>query len=81
MEIDVDDDGPGIRVSDRGRVFERFYRGASAGARGDQRGSGLGLALVAEHTVRFGGTVEILDAPLGGCRVRLTLPATEEASP
>ena len=81
VEIDVDDDGPGIRVSDRGRVFERFYRGASAGARGDQRGSGLGLALVAEHTVRFGGTVEILDAPLGGCRVRLTLPATEEESP
>jgi signal transduction histidine kinase len=80
VEIDVDDDGPGVLASDRERVFERFYRGASAGARGDQRGSGLGLALVAEHMARFGGTVEILDAALGGCRVRLTLPvAPEEA--
>ena len=79
--IDVDDDGPGIRESDRERVFERFYRGASAGARGDQRGTGLGLALVAEHIGRFGGTVEILDAALGGCRVRLTLPVAAEEAP
>lgn len=79
--IDVDDNGAGIHAADRERVFERFYRGTSAGARGDQRGSGLGLALVAEHMARFGGSATVSNADLGGCRVRLTLPrASEDAS-
>ena len=76
--VDVDDNGPGINSEDRERVFERFYRGSSAGARGTQRGTGLGLALVAEHIARFGGTVTIDDAELGGCRVHVTLPRAFE---
>ena len=76
--IDVDDNGSGIALADRERVFERFYRGSTAGARGDQRGSGLGLALVAEHTARFGGTVTVSDALIGGCRIRITLPRVRE---
>lgn len=74
--IDVDDNGLGIDPDDRERVFQRFYRGSTAGSRGDQRGSGLGLALVAEHTARFNGSVTISDADGGGCRVRLVLPRT-----
>ena len=76
--VDVDDNGPGIATTDRERVFERFYRGVTAGARGDQRGTGLGLALVAEHVARFGSTVAVSDAALGGCRVRITLPRVSE---
>ena len=76
--IDVEDNGSGIALADRERVFERFYRGSTAGARGDQRGSGLGLALVAEHTARFGGTVTVSDALIGGCRIRITLPRVRE---
>ena len=45
----VEDHGPGIRPEDRERIFERFARGRRAGSRGDSLGSGLGLALVAEH--------------------------------
>ena len=40
-QIDVSDDGPGIAVAQRERVFDRFYRIASQ----DQPGTGLGLAI------------------------------------
>ena len=51
-ELTVRDDGPGIALADRQRVFERFVRLASHG----ESGSGLGLAIVqrvaaAESTV------------------------------
>jgi two-component system, OmpR family, sensor histidine kinase MtrB len=53
----VADHGPGIPVSEREKVFERFYRGHSAGQRGTTNGTGLGLALVAEHVRLHGGRV------------------------
>lgn len=59
--IDVIDNGPGIPVSERERVFEAFHRAASA----DQPGSGLGLAIVASIAQRLGGKVELLDGPGG----------------
>lgn len=59
--IDVIDNGPGIPVSERQRVFEAFHRAASA----DQPGSGLGLAIVASIAQRLGGKVELLDGPGG----------------
>ena len=54
-QITVDDDGPGIRPEELGRVFERLWTGV-----GDQRrqvGSGLGLAIVAELVAAMGGTI------------------------
>ncbi|OVZ59287.1 two-component sensor histidine kinase [Pigmentiphaga sp. NML080357] len=68
--LDVDDDGPGIPPSERGRVFDRFYRSHSA----DTPGSGLGLAIVKAIAGRHGATVELLDSPLGGLRVRVRFP-------
>jgi signal transduction histidine kinase len=38
-------------------------------------GVGLGLALVKGIVTRHGGTVTVLDSPLGGCRVRTVWPA------
>jgi signal transduction histidine kinase len=70
----VDDDGPGIPEAERARVLERFVRLDDARAR-DEGGSGLGLAIVAELVAAHGGTVTIADSPLGGARVRLSLPA------
>jgi two-component system, OmpR family, sensor histidine kinase MtrB len=72
--ITVDDAGPGVAIDDRTKVFERFYRGAASGARGEVKGSGLGLSIVADHIHHFGGTVQVGDSPAGGCRVQLTLP-------
>jgi signal transduction histidine kinase len=73
IEICVDDDGPGIAADDRSRVFERFVRLDEARAR-DHGGSGLGLAIVAELVAAHGGRVAIAESPLGGARLRITLP-------
>jgi signal transduction histidine kinase len=59
--ISVSDDGPGIQLADRERVFERFTRlddsrGRSSG------GTGLGLAIVRELVTRAGGTVALTAA-------------------
>jgi signal transduction histidine kinase len=65
----VDDEGEGIAVDLRRRVFTKFWKG---GARG---GSGLGLYIVHGLTKAHGGTVEIDDAPGGGARIMVTWPA------
>jgi two-component system, OmpR family, sensor kinase len=64
----VADDGPGIPAAERGRVFERFYRGSNGRQRGP--GTGLGLAIVTELVERWGGEVELLEGP--GTRVAAT---------
>lgn len=72
VRLTVDDDGPGIPLAERSRVFDRFARGA--GAR--EPGSGLGLALVAQQAALHGGSAVIEDSPAGGARatIRLALP-------
>ena len=74
--VDVDDDGLGIPMSDRERVFEPFVRLEDA-SNGNGRGVGLGLALVKRIVTQHGGSVEILSSPLGGCRIRTTWPGDE----
>ncbi|MDP2774113.1 MAG: ATP-binding protein [Nocardioides sp.] len=69
VELVVDDEGEGIPVELRRRVFTKFWRG---GVRG---GSGLGLYLVNGLVRAHGGTVTITDAPGGGARIVLTWPA------
>lgn len=59
VRIVVADRGPGIPEQDRRRIFERFYRGSLSGRRGDTTGTGLGLALVAEHVRIHGGRVYV----------------------
>lgn len=72
--IEVDDAGPGVPEELREQVFERFTRGSRAGRRGDDTGSGLGLALVALHVDRHGGSVHVEDRPGGGARFVVDLP-------
>jgi signal transduction histidine kinase len=73
MTLFVDDDGPGIPLDDRARVFERFVRLDESRAR-SSGGTGLGLAIVAEFVSANGGTVSIVDSPLGGARFAVTVP-------
>ncbi len=60
-----EDDGPGVPVSERARVFEPFHR-LEAG------GHGLGLALIAHLARRHGGTAQFLDSSRGA-RLEVTL--------
>lgn len=81
VRIAVEDAGPGVPVSDRERIFERFSRGTGdAGKRGSGVGTGLGLALVTEHVKMHGGRVFIEDFPGGGARFVVELPTARSAS-
>lgn len=72
--VTVDDDGPGIAPVDRERVFARFVRLDDARER-DAGGTGLGLAIAREVARDLGGDVVLGDAPAGGLRAVVTLPA------
>ncbi|MEM9463933.1 MAG: HAMP domain-containing sensor histidine kinase [Actinomycetota bacterium] len=73
VELQIDDDGPGIAPDARQEVFERFVRLDEGRAR-DDGGTGLGLAIVRAIARRHGGDAEIRDSPLGGARVVVSLP-------
>lgn len=75
----VDDAGPGVPEHERTHVFNRFARG-SAGA-STTEGSGLGLALVAEHVRLHGGSVAVEASPCGGARFTVTLPTDGDRRP
>jgi signal transduction histidine kinase len=72
----VDDDGPGIPLEERDRVFQRFERLDDARAR-DTGGSGLGLAIVREVVEAHGGEVALSEGPLGGLRAELRFPTAQ----
>jgi signal transduction histidine kinase len=63
--LTVTDDGPGIPIDERERVFDRFYRVNASRSR-DSGGTGLGLPIVRDLVRAHGGTV------------RLTTPASGE---
>ena len=70
--LEVEDAGPGVPVRDRRRAWEPFVRLGSAEA---VPGSGIGLAVVHELVAAHGGTCVIEEAPAGGARIVIELPA------
>ncbi|HEU4480364.1 MAG TPA: ATP-binding protein [Actinomycetota bacterium] len=71
--IEVVDQGPGIPIPDRTRVFERFYR--TDGARSTSRGgTGLGLAIARWIVDMHGGEISVESAEPTGCRMVVALP-------
>ena len=74
----VSDEGPGVPPEEREQVFTRFYRG-SGEVVVQTRGVGIGLSLVAEFTARMHGEVTVDDAPGGGARFTVRLPAASLA--
>jgi signal transduction histidine kinase len=69
VEVAVDDSGPGVPEAVRERIFEPFFTTKA-------RGSGLGLSIVHAIIAQHGGTISVQDAPEGGARFLLRLPAT-----
>jgi two-component system sensor histidine kinase MprB len=69
-EVVVTDHGPGIAEDDLPRIFDRFYRAATARAK---PGAGLGLAIVREAAEAHGGAATA-ESGADGARFRLTLP-------
>ncbi len=78
LVLRVEDRGGGIPDEERGRVFDRFFRGREARSR-STRGSGIGLSLVKHIAEAHGGRVTV-ESTLGkGTCFEVTLPIREEA--
>ena len=67
----VTDSGPGIPPADVPRIFDRFYRGGTAGRAG---GTGLGLAIVKRIVEAHGGSVAVTSAGGPGSAFTVRLP-------
>lgn len=74
VRLTVDDQGPGVPLADRNRMFEAYERLARDES-SERTGSGLGLTVVAYIVNASGGRVRLEDAPGGGTRAVLELPA------
>lgn len=70
----VVDDGPGVPLADRERIFDRFVRLDDSRAY-QGRGAGLGLAITRELVRAHGGSVGVEDGPGGGARFVVRLPS------
>ena len=71
--VELRDHGPGIDETDRGRVFERFYRADTSRNR-KSGGSGLGLAIVSGILAAHRGRASLTKTKGGGLTVRIELP-------
>ena len=70
--LEVEDDGPGIPVEERKKVFERFYRMPG----GAPEGCGLGLAIVREIAQGHQATAAVQAGASGrGTRVTIIFPS------
>jgi two-component system, OmpR family, sensor kinase len=74
VRLEVRDHGPGLPTDDAGVLFERFWRAEGGRERG-KGGAGLGLAIVAGIVAAHEGRVEAGNAPDGGARFVVHLPA------
>lgn len=73
--VRVSDSGSGVSPEDAPRIFDRFFRGRDARARGFD-GSGLGLSLASTLAERAGGSIALVVPPdLGGATFEIRLPS------
>jgi heavy metal sensor kinase len=83
-EIGVVDQGQGIPVEAREKIFERFVRLDAARARSEQSstsGAGLGLAIARRIAEVHGGRLDLMESRPGRTEFRVTLPARAEIEP
>jgi signal transduction histidine kinase len=73
--VEISDTGGGIPEDRRDKIFEPFYT-----SKDGQGGTGLGLAVCAGIVKEHDGWMEVGEAPSGGARFRVYLPANDEKS-
>ncbi len=78
VQVDVDDEGPGLPDGDPELLFAKFERGRSES---DTDGAGLGLALCRAIVNAQGGLIRALPRPGGGARFAFTLPIAPAPAP
>jgi signal transduction histidine kinase len=69
--LEVRDDGPGVPVEARERVFQPYFTTK-------ELGTGLGLAIVKKAVLEHGGSIECVAAPEGGACFRIRLPLAHD---
>jgi two-component system sensor histidine kinase SenX3 len=79
VEIDVIDQGIGIKEDDLVRIFERFYRVDPARSR-ETGGTGLGLSIVKHVAQNHGGEVKVWSKVGVGSTFALRLPSIDRVS-
>jgi signal transduction histidine kinase len=70
--IEVIDEGTGVPSGDRETIWKAFARAKTAT---DAAGSGIGLTIVRDVVAQAGGRTAVDDAPNGGARFIVALPA------
>lgn len=73
--IEVSDNGPGIDVQDREKVFSLFE------SRKGARGTGLGLPVSQKIVAEHGGTIKLVETGGAGCKFQIVLPQVEQQHP
>jgi signal transduction histidine kinase len=73
VQIDIEDNGPGIASAEAERVFEPFRRLESSRNR-ETGGFGLGLSIARNIIRAHGGEIFLTNLPAGGLRASVTLP-------
>jgi signal transduction histidine kinase len=73
VQIDIDDDGPGIPADDAEAVFEPFRR-LETSRNKETGGNGLGLSIARNIVRAHGGDILLRNLPGGGLRASVTLP-------
>jgi two-component system sensor histidine kinase KdpD len=77
VRVRVSDEGPGIPLAQREKVFEPFYRGREEPER---PGSGLGLSIARAVVTAHGGRIWVEETGGGGTALVLDLPIEEAAA-
>jgi signal transduction histidine kinase/DNA-binding response OmpR family regulator len=75
LRFSVEDSGPGIGKKELDKIFDRFYQVEGT----EDKGSGIGLALVKELTELYRGQISVSSEPGKGSRFKISLPVERNA--